>query len=254
MPDDSPMHDDPAEESIERDRIKARRARAEGHLPFLRSVKGPGFGIILILILVQLVFNLTFDEKDDWANFVTVLLQASILWAGMAAARIPKLPRRIGGAIIGSVVVATAILLLAPGLEIGETIPIVITLGLILFTPVVIVLGVMRSMKVEGAITLHVMYGVLSIYLLLGYAFALIFQIIGDLSDAAFFANNAAESSANYLYFAFVTMTTVGYGDLAAAQGVGRAFAIALALTGQIYLVTVVAVIVSNLGSSARQS
>lgn len=52
----------------------------------------------------------------------------------------------------------------------------------------------------------------------------------------------------NFLYFAFVTMTTVGYGDLAPAQGIGRAFAIALALTGQIYLVTVVAVIVSNLG------
>ena len=44
-------------------------------------------------------------------------------------------------------------------------------------------------------------------------------------------------------------MTTVGYGDLAAASGVGRAFAIALTLTGQIYLVTVVAIIVSNLGN-----
>ena len=41
---------------------------------------------------------------------------------------------------------------------------------------------------------------------------------------------------------------TVGYGDLAAASGVGRAFAIALALTGQIYLVTVVAIIVSCVG------
>jgi hypothetical protein len=49
-------------------------------------------------------------------------------------------------------------------------------------------------------------------------------------------------------------MTTVGYGDLAAAEGIGRAFAIALALSGQIFLVTVVAVIVSNLGARHDES
>ena len=75
---------------------------------------------------------------------------------------------------------------------------------------------------------------------------------MGSRIAANFFASDAAESTANYLYFSFVTMTTVGYGDLSAAEGIGRAFAIALALTGQIYLVTIVALIVSNLG--ARRS
>jgi hypothetical protein len=241
------MSEDPSNR-FEEDRRSALRARAEDRAPWLRSIPGPGFGSVLVLILVQLVFTLAAPD-EDWANFVSVLLQAAILWTGLVAARIPRGPRRVGETLIAAVVIATAILLLSPGLEIGETVPILITVGLIAFTPLVIVLGVIRSMKVEGTITLHVMYGVLSIYLLLGYAFALIFQVIGDLSSANFFADNAAESGANYLYFAFVTMTTVGYGDLAAAEGIGRAFAIALALTGQIFLVTVVAVIVSNLGA-----
>ena len=93
------------------------------------------------------------------------------------------------------------------------------------------------------------MFGVVAIDLLLGYGFSLVFQAIGDLGSGEFFASAAAESPANFLYVSFVTMTTVGYGDLAAADGVGRAFAMTLALTGQIYLVTVVAIIVSSLGT-----
>jgi hypothetical protein len=151
-----------------------------------------------------------------------------------------------------AVVVVTGIIVVAPGIELGEVLPSLISVGLIVFTPLVIILGVQRSIRVEGTITLHVMYGVLSIYLLLGLAFSLVFQVIGDLSSANFFASDAAESTANFLYFSFVTMTTVGYGDLSAAEGIGRAFSVALALTGQIYLVTIVAVIVSTLG--ARRS
>lgn len=245
------MSEDP-QSRFEEDRRSALRARAEKAAPWLRSVSGPGFGTVLVLILVQLVFTLA-APAEDWASFVSVLLQAAILLMGMVAARIPKGPRRIATGLLAAVVVATAILLLSPGIEIGESIPILITVGLVLFAPIVIVLGVIRSMRVEGTITLHVMYGVLSIYMLLGYAFGLVFHVIGELSSAAFFAGGAAENGANFLYFAFVTMTTVGYGDLAPADGLGRAFAIALALTGQVYLVTVVALIVSNLGSRSDE-
>ena len=52
------------------------------------------------------------------------------------------------------------------------------------------------------------------------------------------------------LYFSFTTLTTVGYGDYTAASNLGHTLAMAEALIGQIYLVTVVAVIVSNLGRS----
>jgi hypothetical protein len=55
----------------------------------------------------------------------------------------------------------------------------------------------------------------------------------------------------NFLYFSFVTITTVGYGDLTAGTSLGCSIAIAEALTGQIYLVTVVAAIVGVLGGRA---
>jgi hypothetical protein len=63
-------------------------------------------------------------------------------------------------------------------------------------------------------------------------------------------AQTGTATSADYLYFSFITQLTVGYGDLTAAGNLGRACAVLEALLGQIYLVTIVAVLVSC--SSAR--
>jgi hypothetical protein len=91
------------------------------------------------------------------------------------------------------------------------------------------------------------MFGVLCVYLLLGMLFAYGYALIGDLASAPFFAEQRSADISDFLYFSFTTMTTTGFGDLTAAADTGRSLAIAEELTGQIYLVTVVAVIVGNL-------
>ncbi len=98
------------------------------------------------------------------------------------------------------------------------------------------------------------MFGVLCIYLLIGSIFAFAFGVVDSLSSTPFFAQHAAASTHNLLYFSFATITTTGYGDLTAATDVGRSLAIAEALTGQIYLVTVVAAIVGGLARPDRLS
>jgi hypothetical protein len=50
------------------------------------------------------------------------------------------------------------------------------------------------------------------------------------------------------MYFSFITMATVGYGDLTPIGGLGRALAVMEGMLGQIYLVTAVAALVGNLG------
>ena len=55
------------------------------------------------------------------------------------------------------------------------------------------------------------------------------------------------------LYFSYVTLATLGYGDYTAAGDLGHTLAIVEALFGQLYLVTVVAVLVSRLGIVHRQ-
>ncbi len=91
------------------------------------------------------------------------------------------------------------------------------------------------------------MFGVLCIYLLLGMLFASAYGLVGDVQSDAFFASGIDPDISDYLYFSFATLTTVGYGDLSAATDLGRSVAITEALIGQIYLVTVVAVIAGSL-------
>jgi hypothetical protein len=55
------------------------------------------------------------------------------------------------------------------------------------------------------------------------------------------------------VYFSYVTMSTVGYGDLTARGDLGRMLAVTEALLGQLYLVTIVALLVGNLGRVRRQ-
>ena len=63
-----------------------------------------------------------------------------------------------------------------------------------------------------------------------------------------FFASTNRASDADYLYFSFSTLTTLGYADLVGRTNLGRMLAVTEALFGQMYLVTIVALLVSNFG------
>jgi hypothetical protein len=97
-------------------------------------------------------------------------------------------------------------------------------------------------------ISVRVVLGLLTVYLLLGLLFAHAFQIVSVVDGPFFTSGEAAFDS--FAYFSFVTMTTTGYGDLIAAPGTPRAMAATVAIVGQLYLVTVVALAVGRLSGA----
>jgi hypothetical protein len=96
-------------------------------------------------------------------------------------------------------------------------------------------------------VTLTVVAGVLCLYLLLGLFFASVYVGLDRLTDSPFFAGGLPANPSNAVYFSFITMTTVGYGDFTAGTNLGHTLSAFEALIGQIYLVTVVAAIVGRL-------
>jgi hypothetical protein len=84
--------------------------------------------------------------------------------------------------------------------------------------------------------------------LLVGLFFAFLFRFTASVGLGPFFASTDRASDADYLYFSFSTLATLGYGDLVARTNLGRMLAVTEALFGQMYLVTVVALLVSNFG------
>ena len=63
-----------------------------------------------------------------------------------------------------------------------------------------------------------------------------------------FFAEGVPATIPHCTYFSFTTLATIGYGDLTAASNLGHTLSVSEGLLGQVYLVTVVSLIVGNLG------
>jgi Ion channel len=119
---------------------------------------------------------------------------------------------------------------------------------LVVLAPPAIVLGVVRSLRARQTVTLEAVLGVLCVYLLIGLFFAYVYGSIDRLGGDPFFAQEVAATVPRCVYFSFTTLATVGYGDLTARTNLGHTLSISEALVGQIYLVTIVSLIVANLG------
>jgi hypothetical protein len=114
--------------------------------------------------------------------------------------------------------------------------------GLILLFAVGVIVGRVLSF---GTVSIQSIYGVLSAYLIIGLMFAAFYAAFDHLGGGNFFAHGQPDMTQTYQYFSFTTLTTLGYGDFTAAGNGGRAIAVLEALTGQIFLATLVARLVA---------
>jgi len=106
---------------------------------------------------------------------------------------------------------------------------------------------VLKQVFRAGPVTSHRIQGAIVVYLLIGLVWASAYQLL-DLLDPASFQVPAKETGLHSQvlgYFSFVTLTTVGYGDITAVHPVARALVIAEALIGQLYPAILIARLVS---------
>jgi hypothetical protein len=114
-------------------------------------------------------------------------------------------------------------------------------LSLLLF--LVVVLG--QTLR-AGPITFHRILGAIAAYLLLGIIWAYAYALLAHLRPGAFSGPvSPADGPRAFFYFSFVTLTTVGYGDVLPLHPVARSLAMLEAVTGPLYLAILVARLVS---------
>jgi hypothetical protein len=217
------------------------------------------FGILLGLILVTLAYSLA-APKGEAAHVVAVALQAAVLVAAVISTRMHRvvIALAVAAAVIG---IAGSVASLLGTDEFDQGSASIVALPYVVLTPIAITSGLVKHFRTEGGVTMQMMFGVLCLYLLIGLAFGTTFAFVDEVGTEPFFTSDDAArdfieddaSRDDFLYFSFSTLTTTGYGDLTAATNVGRSLSITEALIGQIYLVTVVALIVSNLRPASRR-
>ena len=123
--------------------------------------------------------------------------------------------------------------------------------GLILLLAAVLIV---RRVLARPTVTIQSIYGALSAYIILGLMFAALYATIYYLAAGHFFADGQPANTQTFQYFSFTTLTTLGYGDFVAASEGGRAVAVMEALTGQIFLATLVARLVAAFRAPSRQA
>ena len=205
------------------------------------------YGLALILLVVSLVYAIAMPD-GDWQRIVAMLLQGIALYATLAAAEVDRrLLRAFLVVFLLALVGAAAQIGITDGGDAGFVRACVLVI-LLASLPLVGV-GLIRQVRADRKVSVQTMMGVLCAYLLLMSSFAYTYAVIGEFGSAPFFNQGAQWNSlGDYIYFSLITITTVGMGDFTPASDLGRSLTAAEALIGQIYMVTVVAAIVSNLG------
>jgi len=201
------------------------------------------FGIVLLLIVVDYV-AVSAQITNGWGQVAVVALLGITLVFALRTSQARRIWQLVAiGYLLASTLI-TLVSVVTPGHAVaGQQVPIFGGL-LLLVTPIVIA----RRIASHEVVTTETVLGAVCVYLLVGFSFAFIYMAIDSLSPGPFFAGQSHATAGEYLFFSYTTLTTVGYGNLVPAGSVGQTFAMLEALFGQIFLVIVVARLVSLWG------
>jgi hypothetical protein len=201
------------------------------------------YGAVLVLILLDYVaLSLLSGETAVWARVAAELSLGLTLFATLIAARAHQRVVFLAALVIFAGVFALCGATLMQS-EFAASVVYLMGALLIVVTPILI----LRDIASHKVVTTDSVMGAACAYLLFGICFALIYATVGQFTPHGFFGAGKSPTS-DFLFFSFTTLTTVGYGNLIPANPVGQSLSMVEALSGQIYLVVVVARLVALWG------
>jgi hypothetical protein len=206
-----------------------------------RLRKGDTYGLLLGLILATYIVMAALDH-GLWARFVVSAMLGCVLLLALHTSHVRGRSFRIVAGLVVLVALSTFIqaLLNRHGND-GTTF---LMFLLVLAAPFVVLVRILR----HRVISTETILGAICVYVLLGLAFAGIYGGMNDIEGGKFFVQHVSDNSIDFLYFSFVVLTTLGFGDLTPAPNMARVVVTFEALIGQIFLVTLVARLMSLYG------
>lgn len=206
------------------------------------------YGLLLVVILAQFIL-IPFLDDSKWGATIQGLLMAFVL---LLALRISHVSARTHRLALGAVTVALLGLVgnALVGVTDSEAFSSLLLGVLVVVTPVVILRRIFQHLVISGQTVL----GAICAYLLFGMAFAFVYHAMWVVDPSVFGGDLGKSPQFGLLYFSYVTLATLGYGDIVPVGQLARSFAMIEALVGQIFLVTLVAALVGNLGRVRHQT
>jgi hypothetical protein len=197
--------------------------------------------LILLISMLLIVISAPVVAPLYHGVLILNIIGAAILLAGLYAVSERK-PVFIIAVILSVLSVATTWWLVASPTHASVIVSHLCLIILLSFFAVAILAYVMRS----GLVTADKIYAAICAYLLLGYAWAFGYALLDELNPGAFakpadvLPNNYVTRVMQMRYFSFITLTTVGYGDIVPRSAGARTLAMLEAVLGQFYLVALI--------------
>jgi hypothetical protein len=237
--------------SRDKDQHSQDQHRQDQHSQDQHVVRPRRYGLLLAVMILSYLMSAFITAT--WILFVQLVLFTT---AGLLALRNSPFRRRTTGLVVAGALVALVVMIVGAavyGGNQGYGVASLWTAILLLLT----VLLLVRQIISVPVVTLQSIFGALSAYLIIGLMFSAVYAAMYRLGGDHFFTHGQLQDSRNvtpiFQYFSFTTLTTLGYGDFTAASTGGRAVAVLEAVTGQIFLATLVARLVAAFRPAAGQ-
>ena len=198
------------------------------------------YGLVLALILVG--YLLSAVETSRLVLAINSIIWVSLLLTTLWSPGIPERLRRIGLIATILVLVSTLSLGLLPS-DVAQGWSFLI-LGV---AQLAAMLAILNRVTRHRVVTLQTVMGGVAAYALIAFLMAAVFHGADLLTSEPFL--NGVVANGDYTYFSFITLTTVGYGDITAASAIAKRLAVVEAFVGQVFIITLVARLVSLWGA-----
>ncbi len=225
-------------ESQDRRSLGLSRGRNERWSQFAERVAN-AFGVVLVLVLATYVLG-SLTPFHGWTGALTTLVAATAGVVGLAGAQVQPVVVRLGATAALAAVILAVISAIDDDRHLLGASSFVVALLLL-----IAVGAILRAVLGETEVGFRTILGAISVYATFGILFTFLFGALDRIQSTPFFGTGASVKGGDFIFFSFTTLTTTGYGDLVPAAQPGKMFAGMEMLIGQIFLVTLVAGLVS---------
>jgi Ion channel len=195
----------------------------------------------LLVLLLANFFLLELVDDPRWGAIGSTLLAAAALIVAISDPDAGhRIHRRHWIQIAACVALAPLVLLTNS----GGVIALVYLLPVVLLVTATLPITLSRILR-HRRVTYETVLGALCAYILIGLLFAFLYLAVDEVREGPFFAQAGEHAQSEYLYFSFVSLTTLGFGDLTPTPGLPQALTALEALLGSVFLVTLVARLVT---------